>query len=54
MFIRTNPAVFSASSATATAQLTAFYPWLRAQVNAIYSGGGNTGYPAVFYQPGLG
>lgn len=45
---------YSASNTTASAQMTGFYPYVRAQVNAIYSGGGNTGFPVVHYTPGGG
>lgn len=42
----------TALPAGATAQFSGFYPFVRGQVNAIYSGGGNTGYPTLIWQPG--
>lgn len=36
-----------------TAQIAGYYPWVRAVANAIWSGGGNTGYPIINYTPGM-
>lgn len=38
---------------SASAQLAAFYPYVRATVGKLYSGGGNTGVLSVYYAPGL-
>jgi hypothetical protein len=43
----------TATTTTGTAQLSGYMPYFGAQVNMIFSGGGATGYPAVFYAPGL-
>lgn len=48
-----NALTVSASNTTGTAQISAFYPFMRAVPNAIYSGGGNTGFPVVHYTPGV-
>lgn len=44
---------YTAVAAGITAQISAFYPFVRAIPHAIYSGGGNTGYPMVYYNGGL-
>lgn len=41
------------ASQQATAQISAFYPYLRVAVTNVYSGGGNTGILDVFYAPGV-
>ena len=35
------------------AQISAYYPFVRAVASAVYSGGGNTGFARVFFSPGL-
>lgn len=45
---------FTATSTSATANLSgAWYPYVRAFLNACYSGGGNTGFANVYYAPKL-
>lgn len=44
----------TALAAAQTAYITGgFFPWVRMQVNAIYSGAGNTGFPGARYALGL-
>jgi len=43
----------TATTTPATAQVTALYPFVRISVNALFSGAGGTGYPIVYYTPGL-
>jgi hypothetical protein len=43
----------TATNTTGTAQLSAVLPYLAAQLNACYSGGGNTGAAYLHYSPGL-
>ena len=47
-----NVALFTAVAAGVTAQLSAYYPYVRGRVNVTYSGGGNTGYATLNYRPG--
>lgn len=44
----------TATSTTGTAQTSAFYPFVRGVVNAIYSGGGTTGAAYLYFAPGMG
>lgn len=46
-----NVTAFTATTTTATAQLTGYFPFLRAQVNSLWSGGGITGSGILFYHP---
>lgn len=41
----------TATTTTATAQFSGYYPYLRANVNSIWSGGGNTGSGQLFWHP---
>lgn len=42
----------TAVAAGYTAQTSGHFPFVRVVVNAIYSGGGNTGFPTFNYSPG--
>lgn len=44
--------VYTATTTSATAAVTGYYPYLAAQFNAIFSGGAGTGFPQIFLQPG--
>lgn len=41
--------VFTATTTTAIVSGNLYYPYVRAQVNSIWSGGGNTGSGTMFY-----
>jgi len=41
----------TATTTTATAQWSGYFPFMRAQINNLYSGGGNTGSGILFYHP---
>jgi len=42
-------ATYTATTTTATAQTSAYYPFVRAQVNACYSAAGGTGSAYLYY-----
>lgn len=44
---------YTATTTTATAQWSGYYPYLRANVNAVYSGGGATGTPNLYFAGGI-
>lgn len=46
-------AQYTALTTRGSAQMSGYFPYVRAQINAVWSGGGNTGQPQVFYAPGL-
>lgn len=46
-----NVTAFSATTTTATAQFSGYYPYLRAVPNAIYSAAGGTGSGVLFWHP---
>jgi len=46
-------ATYTATSTSGTAQIAAYYPYVRVNVNELYSGGGATGAVSVYYAPGL-
>lgn len=48
-----NVLTVTATNTYGTAQISAFYPYVRAVASAVYSGGGNTGFPTVHWTPGL-
>ena len=39
------------TTTTATAQVSGYFPFMRAQVNSLYSGGGNTGSGVLVWSP---
>ncbi len=41
----------TATTTTATAQMSGYFPYMRAQLNSLWSGGGNTGSGILFYHP---
>lgn len=43
---------YTATTTSATAAVTGYYPYIAAQFNAIYSAGANTGFPQIWLQPG--
>ena len=43
----------TATTTTGTAQLAGYFPFVRAITNAIYSAGGNTGYPVIYFAGGM-
>lgn len=46
-------ATYTATSTSGTAQIAAYYPYVRVNINELYSGGGATGSVSVYYAPGL-
>lgn len=44
----------TASPTTASAQVSAFYPYVRGVVNSAFGGGGSTGSAFMHYSPGIG
>lgn len=41
----------TATTTTASAQWSGYYPYIRAQLNSLWSGGGNTGSGYLFFHP---
>ena len=39
------------TTTTATAQVSGYFPYMRAQINSLYSGGGNTGSGSLVWSP---
>ena len=46
-------ATYTATSTSGSAQLAGYYPYVRVNVNELYSGSSETGAVSVFYAPGL-
>lgn len=46
-------ATYTATTASASAQVAGYYPYVRVNVNELYSGSSETGAVSVFYAPGL-
>lgn len=43
----------TATTTTGTAQIAGYYPYVRAQINAIWSGSNLTGWPVDYYAGGM-
>lgn len=47
-------ATYTGTTSSGSAQVAGYFPYVRADVHAVYSGGGATGALSVFYAPGVG